>query len=149
MPVGAIGQHFFDQKVFVENLVLHMTRAGMNAARLSKLAGLNPRAVRDILDGRVESPRVKTVLALEKALKLEVGALLGFGPGAISFELYELLSELDAKDQRKLLDILLLFRREESCGHVKKATEKVAPHLLMCPECLEQMYFSFSRLLRP
>ncbi len=46
-----------------------------NAAALSKAAGLNARAITDILDGRVQSPKISTVAAIAKALGVAVSDL--------------------------------------------------------------------------
>ncbi|MCF3595721.1 adenosylcobalamin-dependent ribonucleoside-diphosphate reductase [Rhodobacteraceae bacterium LMO-12] len=54
-----------------------MASNNLKAATLSKKAGLNARAVTDIIDGRSQSPRTDTVVALAKALDVDVSALIG------------------------------------------------------------------------
>lgn len=88
-----------------------MTEAGMNAAQLSRRAGLNARAVTDIQQGRIKSPRVQTVMALEVGLGLSPGTLLGFGPAKVSAELQALLHELDEATQQQLLVTLRSLRK--------------------------------------
>lgn len=83
-----------------------MELQGFSAAGLSRKAGLNPRAVTDILDGRIDSPRVQTVIALEHALDTPAGTLLGLDRSMIMDELFELLSGLDKATQQRLLDTL-------------------------------------------
>ena len=67
----------FDFKLFRENLLSHMKAKGLKPAQLSKMAGLNPRAVKDIEEERIKNPRIQTVLALEAAMELPFGKLLG------------------------------------------------------------------------
>jgi len=58
----------------LENL---MAKRGIKAATLSKSAGLNRRAVTDILEGRSQNPRIDTLVALAAALNVDVSALAG------------------------------------------------------------------------
>lgn len=111
MPLGTIGQYGFDLEAFIALLEYHMGEVKINAPRLSKRAGLNPRAVRDIQERRVESPRVKTVFALEAALNLAPGTLLGLGRERIHHDLETLLIELDEVTQQKLLETLVKLRQ--------------------------------------
>lgn len=56
------------QPVWVGTLRDLMAVAGLNPRSLSLKAGLNPTAVRDMLEGRTRSPRYDTAEALAKAL---------------------------------------------------------------------------------
>lgn len=112
MPLEHPEQAEFDMDAFCKRLARYMAQEGMNPAQLSKRAGLNARAVTDIQQGRIKSPRVQTVMALEKALGLSPGALLGFGPAAVSSELQELLNELDEATQQQLLVTLRSLRKK-------------------------------------
>ncbi|MGX0877534.1 transcriptional regulator with XRE-family HTH domain [Roseovarius sp. MBR-154] len=101
----------FDIEAFQKRLTHYMNEAGMNAAQLSRRAGLNARAVTDIQQGRIKSPRVQTVMALEAALGVNPGTLLGFAPATVSTELQALLHELDEATQQQLLATLRSLRK--------------------------------------
>ena len=96
----------FDFKLFRENLLSHMKDKGLKPAQLSKMAGLNPRAVKDIEEERIKNPRIQTVLALEAAMELPFGKLLGKSIDEIDSELLSLLGELDGATQKQLLTTL-------------------------------------------
>ncbi|PWE32085.1 adenosylcobalamin-dependent ribonucleoside-diphosphate reductase [Maritimibacter sp. 55A14] len=53
-----------------------MKKKRLKAAALSKKAGLKPRAITDILERRTKTPGADTILALAKALDVEIAALL-------------------------------------------------------------------------
>ena len=93
----------FDFKLFRENLLSHMKDKCLKPAQLSKMAGLNPRAVKDIEEERIKNPRIQTVLALEAAMELPFGKLLGKSIDEIDSELLSLLGELDGATQKQLL----------------------------------------------
>lgn len=93
----------FDFSLFRENLLSHMKSKNLKAAQLSKMAGLNPRAVKDIEEERIKNPRIQTVLALEAAMELPFGKLLGKSVDMIDGELLSLLGELDEATQKQLL----------------------------------------------
>ena len=93
----------FDFKLFRENFLSHMKVKGLKPAQLSKMAGLNPRAVKDIEEERIKNPRIQTVLALEAAMELPFGKLLGKSIDEIDSELLSLLGELDGATQKQLL----------------------------------------------
>ena len=84
-----------------------MKAKGLKPAQLSKMAGLNPRAVKDIEEERIKNPRIQTVLALEAAMQLPFGKLLGKSIDKsideIDSELLSLLGELDGATQKQLL----------------------------------------------
>lgn len=58
------------------SLRFHMERTGLKGKALSKAAGLNESAVRDIF-GKVADPRISTLLALAKALDVSPATLFG------------------------------------------------------------------------
>ena len=93
----------FDFKLFREDLLSHMKDKGLKPAQLSKMAGLNPRAVKDIEEERIKNPRIQTVLALEAAMEQPFGKLLGKSIDEIDSELLSLLGELDGATQKQLL----------------------------------------------
>lgn len=84
-----------------------MAEQGLAAAQLSRKAGLNLRAVKDIEEGRVVSPKLSTVFALSKALGRDAGEMMGLGPRHQIIEALALyLSQYDAADQERLLSAL-------------------------------------------
>lgn len=98
-------------ETFRRNLLAAMAEQGLTAAGLSRAAGLNPRAVKDIEEGRVSSPRLSTVFALAEALDLDPGEMLGLGPrDKIRRELALYLSQFDEDEQESLLSALKLLK---------------------------------------
>lgn len=94
-------------EVFRANLLSAMKDADIKAAELSRRAGLNPRMVKDIEEGRSQSPKLSTVFALCKALGRDPGEMLGLGSRAtINQELAEFLRRFDEDDQARLLAAL-------------------------------------------
>jgi transcriptional regulator with XRE-family HTH domain len=63
--------------LWVRNLRILMERRGSNPRRLSLEAGLNPTAVRDMLEGRTKFPRYDTAVALSAALGTTPALLMG------------------------------------------------------------------------
>lgn len=59
------------------NLQRLLDERGMNPRQLSMQAGLNPTAVRDMLSGRVRSPRYDTLQAIAKVLETTPAWLMG------------------------------------------------------------------------
>lgn len=93
--------------LFRANLLRLMAEKGLPAAQLSKQAGLNPRAVKDIEEGRVVSPKLSTVFALAKALGADPGEMIGLGPRTqVLPELQRFLAQYDADEQERLLQAL-------------------------------------------
>ncbi len=62
---------------WIANLRFLMKARDINARALSLKAGLNPTAVRDMLEGRTQSPRYDTVEALSAALAVTPAQLMG------------------------------------------------------------------------
>ena len=69
-----------ESETFRANLLRLMAEKGFKAAELSKRAKLNPRAVKDIEEHRVTSPKLSTVFALAKALGSDPAEMMGLGP---------------------------------------------------------------------
>ena len=96
-----------DPEVFRQNLLRVMKSRGLKAAQLSRLAGLNPRAVKDIEEGRAQSPKLSTVFALADALEIDPGELIGLGPRhQLLADLAEYLAKYSKDDQARLLEAL-------------------------------------------
>lgn len=94
-------------EIFKRNLLRVMAEQGLAAAQLSRMAGLNLRAVKDIEEGRVMSPKLSTVFALSKALNRDPGEMMGLGPRhRINEALAAFLSRYDEADQERFLSAL-------------------------------------------
>jgi len=102
----------FDFERFRGALLDAMCAKGLNASALSRKAGLNPRAVKDIEERRIQNPRVSTVLSLERALEMVPGTLLGItsSEADIDASLLSLLASLSQEDQKRLFDFLAILR---------------------------------------
>lgn len=97
-------------ETFITNLLRVMQERGLKPATLSKMAGLNARAVKDMEEGRVRSPKLSTVFALAEALDLDPGEMMGLGPRPkIQRELAGYLSQYSAEEQEQLLSALNNF----------------------------------------
>lgn len=84
-------------------LKFEMEQQGYNPNSLSKRAGLNRRAVTDILDGKSSSPRVETVYALGKVLGFTLDEMIGLRPAVtIAPQLAELLGQYSQDEQAQL-----------------------------------------------
>ena len=96
-----------ESETFRRNLLRIMAERGLKAAQLSKLAGLNPRAVKDIEEGRAASPKMSTVFALAKALDADPAEMMGLGARVrLRRDLVAFLERYDEADQERLLSAL-------------------------------------------
>lgn len=96
---------------FRRNLRAKREAAGLGVDQLSLKVGTNRRLVRDIEEGRSQSPKISTVFALAEALGCDPGELLGLGPRVeLRAELATFLRGLDAEGQARLLTALEAFR---------------------------------------
>lgn len=94
-------------------------RQALKAARLKREMGvdelalaakMNRRAVRDIEEGRSQSPKIETVFKLAEALGVDPGELLGLGPRyQLNSELAAFLAQYDEADQARFLAALAAF----------------------------------------
>ncbi|WFE73793.1 helix-turn-helix transcriptional regulator [Roseinatronobacter sp. S2] len=66
-----------ESEIFRKNLLHYMKLRGFSAASLSREAGLNNRAVKDIEERRTGSPRISTVFKFARALDVAQEVLLG------------------------------------------------------------------------
>ena len=95
-----------ESEIFARNLVAAIRETGTNNAELSRKAGLNARAVTDLLE-RVQSPKLSTVFALSRALGRDPGEMMGLGKRAnIISGLADFLSQYDEADQERFLSAL-------------------------------------------
>jgi len=96
-----------ESDTFRRNLLRLMAERGLKAAQLSKMAGLNPRAVKDIEEGRAASPKLSTVFALAQALDADPAEMMGLGARArLRQDLVAFLQQYDEADQERLLAAL-------------------------------------------
>lgn len=96
-----------ESEIFRSNLERLRNEQGLKAAELSKKAGLNRRAVTDIEDGRVKSPKLETVIKLAKALQQDPGTMIGMAPWQeVSPKLADFLGRYDQDAQEQLLTAL-------------------------------------------
>jgi len=99
-----------ENAAFRENLLQAMRDAGMSAAELSRRAGLNARAVKDIEENRVRSPKLSTVFALAKALNRDPAEMMGLGSRSkVQADLAEFLSQYPEDEQERFLAALRLI----------------------------------------
>lgn len=96
-----------ENDVFRANLLRMMAEKGLRAAELSRKAGLNPRAVKDIEERQALSPKLSTVFALARALAVDPAELMGLGPRlSLTKELAAYLSAYSPEEQERLLQAL-------------------------------------------
>lgn len=110
--LGATSLDMEESAIFVSNLLRIMEERGIKAATLSTMAGLNRRAVTDIAEGRVKSPKLSTVFALSRALGEDPGEMMGLGPRlTLRAELVEFLQRYNEDEQAQLLTALSALPR--------------------------------------
>jgi transcriptional regulator with XRE-family HTH domain len=96
-----------ESEIFRANLLAAIQARGLTAAELSRKAGLNLRAVKDIEERRTVSPKLSTAFALARALGEDPGEMMGLGPRVrLRSDLTEYLSQYDEADQERLLRAL-------------------------------------------
>ena len=112
MIYGAICLGMDASEIFRLKLLEFMREKGMNAAELSRAAGLNARAVTDILERRTISPKVSTAFALAAALDVDPSLMLGLPSRAgLLDSLVQFLSQYDEAEQAQLLAALSALPR--------------------------------------
>ena len=96
-----------ESQIFKANLQRIMADKGLKMAPLCRAAGLNLRAVKDIVDARSVSPKLSTVFALARALGEDPGEMMGLGPRVkLRKELADYLSQYDEDAQERILSAL-------------------------------------------
>lgn len=99
--------HMNANDTFRRNLIAAIEKDQLKPATLSKRAGLNARAVTDILEERAVSPKLSTVFALAKALGKDPAEMMGLGPRPqLQSELVRFLEQYSPADQERLLAAL-------------------------------------------
>lgn len=74
--VLSVSEKADESKSLKDRLLALMEEKGFKPATLSKAAGLNARAVTDILEGRSQSPRLSTIKSLSEALGVDLKELV-------------------------------------------------------------------------
>jgi len=98
--------------IFISNLVEAIAHSEWTDASLSVAAGLNRRAVTDLREGRVRSPKLSTVFALARALNRDPGEMMGIGRRhQIQDDLAEYLGQYSQSEQERILAALALMNR--------------------------------------
>lgn len=95
------------------NIQAAIDSRGLNPAVLSRMAGVNPTGVYDILSGKSRSPKIETVAKIAEALGMPIAFL--FEPEQDRLrrnELLEAASRLSEEDQKRLLDAARAWTRE-------------------------------------
>ena len=101
-----------ESETFRTNLLAAMDRLNLTEAELSVKAGLNRRAVTDIRERRVQSPKLSTVFKLANALDEDPAVMLGLGRRYdLHPELADFLSQYDELDQARFLAALSALPR--------------------------------------
>jgi transcriptional regulator with XRE-family HTH domain len=101
-----------ENDIFRENMLRALAESGMTEATLSVKAGLNRRAITDIREGRVTSPRISTVFAIARALGKDPAELMGLGARhRLNDELARFLSAYSEEDQLLFLAALAALPR--------------------------------------
>ena len=101
-----------ESATFRANLLKIMAERDVKAATLSRQAGLNARAVKDIEEGRVQSPKLSTVFAISRALGVDPGEMMGLGPRVtLRRELVEFLQQYSESEQAQILAALSALPR--------------------------------------
>ena len=104
--------HMNEGEIFRANLLRLMAERGLEEATVSKAANLNPRAVTDIREGRVQSPKLSTVFAIAKALGEDPAEMLGLGKRyKLNADLAAFLGQFEEQDQERFLSALKVLAR--------------------------------------
>ncbi|WP_370312504.1 helix-turn-helix domain-containing protein [Sagittula sp.] len=114
-PIYAKGRilSMTEGEIFLRNLLVKLEQSGMTEAELSVKAKLNRRAVTDLREGRVRSPKLSTVFALSRALGEDPGEMMGLGPRLkVQQELARYLEQYPEDVQRQMLHALVALRGE-------------------------------------
>ena len=100
-------------ETFRANLKLMRESRKMDAKELSLKAGLGERGVKDIEEGRSQSPKLSTAYKLAKALNADLGEMMGLErPSKIRPDLEEFLEQFDEDGQERLLAGLAAVPRQ-------------------------------------
>lgn len=84
-----------------------MARQDVNAASLSRKAGLNTRAVKDILEGRSVSPRLSSAVAIAGALDTTIERMIQKeDPHDVDPKLIDFFSQYSQQQQMTVLNAL-------------------------------------------
>jgi transcriptional regulator with XRE-family HTH domain len=68
-----------ESEAFRRNLARIISERGLKPAQVSVAAGLNRRAVTDLLENRAASPKLSTAHAIARTLGEDLGEMMGLG----------------------------------------------------------------------
>ena len=88
-----------------------MAAKGVAAKPLAKKAKLGETAVRDLLEGRSDNPRIKTLSAIAGALGVSLDYLLG--TDIVPSKVVSIWSAMDEDDHEQAIRVLETFRRAD------------------------------------
>ncbi len=101
-----------ESETFRENLARIIKERGLKPAQVSVLAGLNRRAVTDVLESRAASPKLSTAYAIAKALNEDLGEMMGLGHSVrLAADLAAILEQYDPDEQEQLAKALASMPR--------------------------------------
>ena len=101
-----------ESEAFRLNLARIIKERGLKPAQVSVAAGLNRRAVTDVLESRATSPKLSTAYAISKALGEDLGEMMGLGHRVrLAPELALLLEQYEPDEQAQLAKALAALPR--------------------------------------
>ena len=107
MPLG-----MDESDAFRRNLARIIQERRLKPAQVSVAAGLNRRAVTDLLENRAASPKLSTAYAIAKALNEDLGEMMGLGHSVrLVPELAQLLEQYGPDEQAQLAKALAALPR--------------------------------------
>jgi len=100
-------------ETFRKNLKALRQERSMDAKELSLKAGMGERGVKDIEEGRSQSPKLSTAYKLAKALNADLADMMGLErPTKIRPDLENFLEQFDEEGQARLLAALAALPRQ-------------------------------------
>ena len=97
---------------FRRNLKRLREEQRLDARTLSKMAGMGERGVKDIEEGRSQSPKISTAYRLADALGVDLPTMMGLKSTALLVpDLVEFLAQYDQGAQRQMLAALTALPR--------------------------------------
>lgn len=84
------------------NIEALMEQKGLDAAKLARLAGLNPTGIYDILSGKSRSPKIETIGKIARGLGVPVSYIFNEQPANVGDDLMLIFDQLSS-DKRELL----------------------------------------------
>jgi transcriptional regulator with XRE-family HTH domain len=102
-----------ESEAFRSNLARIIKERDLKPAQVSVSAGLNRRAVTDLLENRAASPKLSTAYAIARALNEDLGEMMGMGHSVrLVPELAQLLERYAPDEQAQLARALAALPRK-------------------------------------